>query len=567
MSQQQQQQQQQRQQQQQLQFYSFVAEDAKTYDDFRAAADGGVCATCIAALEKASYGSNKSLLRMLAFVMACRADMAAQVLHEQKQVTAAAHAQHALDRAQLAVVRRELPRLFLLLKLFQKQLIATQLERDRQAAQLAATQLERESQAAQLAAMQQERDRLAALLQERDSQATQLAAAMQQERDLQATQLADLLLKQSNLAAQLSDLQGVRDRLEATRSELTQQLEAVKRERDQLAQQQQRDQTQQLAKEKQQLAKEKQQRASSQQKDANHANQLTSMQKEQDRLAAQVKDGIQKRAELAAQVEDKKRELAELSYVAMQLTQRVDNAKEFMVTAEKTTIDTLDGMIATTVAGAQATTPVSNRQCARCDKPNGLHCCGTIYYCNNGSCQNLDRKIHKYACQRKKTNATATAATTATAAATAAKVGDVNTRVEELQLQYHQVLCMGELSIRLPELLKLVNQVQKCRQDVARACDDPVFVSDKVKALDDICRLCRAACKEWIYSILSRLPYALTLDNFRGAVISSCEGNALSFVVIEQICNAFDLADGGQALPAVYQEAATLAAAAAKPKR
>ena len=331
-----------------------------------------------------------------------------------------------------------------------------------------------------------------------------------------------------------------------------------------------------------------QQLAESHQKQANQLKQLT----------AQVED---ERRELAAQVEDKRRELAELSAAAAaanqslsgtheslkleqaklaalraaveHLDRRVIGAKAFMDEAEAATVDTLSGIICKTVAVAQATAQVPNKQCANCNKLNGLLCCGTVYYCNR-ECQLRNWHIHKHVCLKtKKTDtATATVGDEKTKKTDTATVGDVKTRVEDLQRQYLRVLRMGGLSERLPELLKLVRQVQICRRDGyrARACDSPVLVTDELlQALDSICGACRDACTEWIYTILFRLPDKIraslsTLDSFRGAVVSSDEEYAATFAVIEQICSAIDLADGGQhlTLPPVYLAAATQAAAA-----
>jgi myosin heavy subunit len=567
---------------QQRQFRSLAAEDADAYAKLRDAAADGVCDTCIAALEAASYRSSKDLLRMLAFVMACRADMAAQVLHEQKQVTAAVHAAHALDRAQLAGVRRGLPRLFLLLKLFQKQLIATQLERDRQAAQLAAMQQERDSQAAQLAATQLERDSLAAMQQERDRQAAQLAAmqqerdrqaaqlaAMQQERDRQAAQMAALLLKQRNQAAQLSDLQGVRDRLaaqlEATRSELTRQLVTLQRERDQLMQQQKASQetcdqlSRQLLAVKSELSAVKsellavQSELSAVQSELSAVqSELSEMQSEHRRLRAaaatqqQLSDTQSALHSAQVALHGAQAEHAELAVELAQLRQEASGARNFIERLSGVTVDGLGSVIAKEVAAAQMVAATPNR-CASCNEPATLRCCSAVYYCSK-VCQKANFKLHDGVCERKLKTA----------------IDAVESGKQELQVRTAAVLRLSDPS-RLPErlraLLDMVLQVRICQEHFKAARARGANIADEKAMVDRHLEQACADCQTWIFTVISRLPTKLhshlsELDNFARAVNSGgVEETAATFAVIGQICTVIDQSGRKNTLLSVFTKA------------
>ena len=542
---------------------------------------------------------------MLALSMACRADTAVQSLNEERQV-------HALDCAQLAKIKQGLPRLFLHLKLIQRQLRATQLERDEyarsrdlQAAQLDAMQQERDHLAAQLAAM--ERDHLAAQLaaikQERDCQAAQLAAmerdhqaaqlaAMERERDRQAAQLADSLLKQRNHAAQLTDsllkqrnqatqlsnLQEAHNRLatqlhtakselkrqqeasQRERDQLKQQLEASQRERDQLKQQQEalqweRDQLKQqqeaLQRERDQL---KQQLEASQESCDQLSNQLTVVQSELSAVGSerdQLRAAVvtqQQLSETQSALQSAQTEHAALAEELAQLRCETRGANALIEQLAEQTAAEIGDLLLKEVAAAQVVA-ATPMKCAHCGKSEKTsRCCKNIFYCDK-KCQKENLKIHDSVCEHKFNTA----------------VGTAESSKKELQARTDAVVCLTNpklLPKRLRAHLNLVLQVRICQEHFRAARARGAKYPDDIALIGRHFEQARKDCQIWIFTIISRLPETLQvplseLDAFACAV-NDPRGDpetAQTFGVIMQICTVIDQAGQQNTLRTVFTDA------------
>ena len=588
----------------------FSDEDADMYRKFHDAATV-ICPDCRSAIH-GLQGSGQGFLAMLALSMACRADTAVQSLNEERQV-------HALDCAQLAKIKQGLPRLFLHLKLIQRQLRATQLERDEyarsrnlQAAQLDAMQqerdhlaaqlaaMERDHQAALLAAMQQERDHLAAQLaaMERDHQAAQLAA-MERERDRQAAQLADSLLKQRNHAAQLTDsllkqrnqatqlsnLQEAHNRLathlhtakselkrqqeasQRERDQLKQQLEASQRERDQLKQQleasqRERDQLKQqqeaLQRERDQL---KQQLEASQESCDQLSNQLTVVQSE---LSAVGSERDQLRAAVVTQ-----QQLSETQSALQSAQTELHLAQaEHAALAEELAqlrcetrganalIEQLAEQTAVADIGALLLREVAAAQVVAATPMKCAHCGNSA---SSRCCNNIFYCNKKCQKENLKIHDSVCEHKFNTA------VGTAESSKKELQARTDAVVCLTNpklLPKRLYAHLNLVLQVRICQEHFRAARARGAKYPDDIALIGCHFEQARKDCETWIFTIISRLPETLQvplseLDAFACAV-NDPRGDpetAQTFGVIMQICTVIDQAGQQNTLRTVFTDA------------